>query len=121
MTKEENGDPRSSVQTEQSAPKEFSSTPKQMKVSQTNAPSSGTRKTISLLECEVDVTTGETKHCRRIPIYDETVPAAGVVISENLAKESSDYPTPSNEKKGCTLTTCELKQRKKKWQNKTAQ
>ncbi|MDD5142875.1 hypothetical protein [Methanoregula sp.] len=118
MTKEDLGESRSRVQSEQSTPKEISSTAGQMKVSQTETSASGTRKTLSLLECDVDVITGETKQCRRIPIYDESLRAKVAEDPGETSEGTVSEPDKTTTDDGCTATTCNIKQRLKKRLNK---
>lgn len=108
MTKEEIGESRSRVQTEQSAPKEKSSISEEMKVSPMSTPPSGTRKILSLLECEVDVVSGETRYCRRIPIYDDpvAVPAVGGTVNVPSTPLNTTSVDASNE--GCSPTNCSI-------------
>jgi len=115
MTTEDNsgGSPLRSA-TEQGTPKEISSTSGQMKVSQTNIPRSGTRKKVYLLECEENVTTGETNYCRRIPIFDEPFTGPETDSSGNVAEVSPNASRQATVNDGCSQTVCDVPQRLQK-------
>lgn len=111
MQENEDGASQSRLETDQSTPKEISSTARKMKVSEKNTPSTGTRKKMYLLECDEDVITGETNYCRRIPLYDEPIPGTvtdGPGTPPAISPAASRQATTNG---GCTPTKCDISSR----------
>jgi hypothetical protein len=111
MQEDESGASQSRLETNQGTPKEISSTPGEMNVSQTNTTPSGTRKKRYLLECDEDIVTGETNYCRRIPLYDEPIPGTvtdGLGTPPTVSSIASRQATANG---GCTSPKCDISSR----------
>lgn len=114
MQENEEGASQSRLDTDQGNPKEIPSTPREMKVSQMNTPSTGTRKKMYLLDCVEDVITGEINYCRRIPIYDEPTTDKLNGSPGNAAAMSLNASRQATANGGCTQTKCDVSRRLQK-------